>query len=404
MDQRDRLGLSKLTLEQLRRRRGVKWTHYPPDVIPAWVADMDFPLADPVRRAVIAAAERDDFGYGPYPEDVGFREMIATWAERTYGWHIDPNTVFVVPNAVRGLKVAVEALTAPGDGVVIQPPVYPPFFTVIEESGRKIVENPLVSRNGRYELDLEGLDEAMGRSRALMLCHPQNPTGRSFSRQELTAVAELAEKHDAAVISDEIHSPLTLRGATHTVFATLSDAVAQRTMTVTSAAKAWNFGGLQCGYVVAGTIEMAEKVGALGHVTLGGASSLGLEATRAALTEGQPWMDELVAYLSATRDLLPELLQQMPGVGYSPPEATYFAWLDCRALDLRPDPFTFFLEHAKVALSPGPTFGTQGEGFVRLNFATSRGILEEILRRMSKAIRSRPDIGPQGERHPASGR
>ncbi len=389
MNERDPLGLDRLTLDELRRRRGVKWTHYSADVIPAWVADMDFPLAEPIRRAVIAAAERDDFGYGPYPEDIGFREMIAGWAERTYGWHVDPQTVFVVSNAVRGLKVAVEVLTVPGDGVVIQPPVYPPFFTVIEESGRKIVENPLVSRNGRYELDLEGLDEALGSARALMLCNPQNPTGRSFSRQELIAIAQLAEKHDVGVISDEIHSPLTLPGATHTVFATLSDDAARRTMTVTSAAKAWNFGGLQCGYVVGGTLAMAEKIEALGHVTLGGASSLGLEATRAALTEGQPWMEQVVAYLAATRDLLPQLLQQLPGVGYTAPEATYFAWLDCRDLDLRPDPFTFFLEQAKVALSAGEKFGTQGEGFVRLNFATSRKILEAIVRRMSEALRTR---------------
>jgi cystathionine beta-lyase len=229
----------------------------------------------------------------------------------------------------------------------------------------------------------------MGRARALMLCHPQNPTGRSFSVEELKAIAELAEKHDVAVISDEIHSPLTLPGAAHTVFATLSDAAVRRTMTVTSAAKAWNFAGLQCAYIVGGTMEMAEKIEALGHLALGGASTLGLEATWAALTEGQPWLDEVIAYLAGTRDLLPELIQQLPGVGYRPPEATYFAWLDFRALDLRPDPFTFFLEEAKVALSAGGKFGTQGEGFLRLNLATSRSILEEVVRRMSKSITSR---------------
>jgi cysteine-S-conjugate beta-lyase len=384
------LHLDELNLEELHRRRSAKWRHYPDDVIPSWVAEMDFPVAEPVRRAVIAAAERDDFGYPSSIEHTGFGDVVAGWADRSYGWKVDPAHVSVMPDVVRALMVSLQVLTAPGDGVVIQPPVYPPFFTVIKETGRKLVENPLAFRNGRYEVDLEGLDAALAGAGALILCNPQNPTGRAFRRTELEAIAELAIRHDVAVISDEVHSPLTLPGAQHTVFATLGEEVEARTMTVTAASKAWNFGGLKCGFAVAGTAAMADKLSGLGHLAIGGASILGIEATVAAFTEGGPWMDEVVRYLDGNRRLLRELLSRhLPEIGYAMPEATYLAWLDCRKLDLQPDPQTFFLEQARVAFSAGPNFGTQGEGFVRFNYGTSRAIVTEIVERMAKAVRGR---------------
>lgn len=383
----DSPDLDNLDLEQLRARRSTKWSHYPGDVIPAWVAEMDFPLAEPVRRALSAAVERDDVGYPPRLEDVGFREVVAGWAEREYGWRFEPKWVFVVPDVVRGLELALEAFTAKGDGVVIHPPVYPPFFSVIRESSRTIVENPLALINGRYEIDFEGLDAALRGASALILCNPHNPTGRSFTREELLALADLAITHDVTVISDEVHSALTLPGATHTAFATLGPEVAARTITVTAASKAWNFGGLKCGIAVAGTAELAAKFEALGTLAMHGAGILGMEATEAAFTQGGAWMGEVVAYLDGSRLLLAELLAtHLPEIEYVMPEATYLAWLDCRALDLQPDPFTFFLEQARVAFSPGPTFGTQGEGFVRFNFATSRGMITEIVRRMAEAV------------------
>ncbi len=170
---------------------------------------MDFPLAEPVEEALQDAVGRHDLGYPPSSADVGFGDTVAAWAERSYGWRVDPESVVILPDVVRGLEVGLKALTDPGDGVVIQPPVYPPFFMVINHTGRRVVENPLVLRNGRFEVDLEGLDDALSRARTFILCNPHNPTGRSFSRGELEAMAELAVRHDVTVISDEVHSPLT---------------------------------------------------------------------------------------------------------------------------------------------------------------------------------------------------
>jgi len=381
--------LDGLSLDELRNQKSAKWTHYPADVIPAWVAEMDFPSAEPIRRAVSAAAQRSDFGYPPFTEDTGFARVVADWADRSYGWQVDPDSLIVVPDVVRGLQVAVQVLTEPGDGVVIQPPVYPPFFSVVKETGRTVVENPLVFREGRFEVDFAGLDRALAGAKAFILCNPHNPTGRAFTREELTRMADLAARHDVFVVADEVHSPLTLPGSSHTVFVTLGEEAASRTITVTAASKAWNFGGLKCGYAVGGSPELAARLHGLGYLAVGGASILGLAATEAAYTEGGPWMDEVVAYLDGNRRVLGELLKEhLPEIVYALPDATYLAWLDCRALNLHPDPYTFFLDRARVAFSPGPNFGTQGEGFVRFNFGTSRGIVGEIVERMAAAVKA----------------
>ncbi|CAN5870364.1 aminotransferase class I/II-fold pyridoxal phosphate-dependent enzyme [soil metagenome] len=381
-----------LKREDLHRRHSAKWRHYPGDVIAAWVAEMDFPVAEPVRRAVVAAAERSDFGYPASIEHTGFGQVVAGWMDRSYGWKVDPEAVLILPDVVRALQVGLLVSTEPGDGVVIQPPVYPPFFSVVRDNGRRLVENPMEFRSGRFEIDLEGLDAAMAEAKVFILCNPQNPTGRSFSREELEAMAELAIRHDVLVIADEVHSPLTLSGSIHTVFAMLGDEVAERTITVTAASKAWNFGGLKCGFAIAGSNAVTAKLKSLGHHATGGASILGIEATEAAFTEGAQWIDRVVRYLDGNRRLLADLLNEhLPEVVYAMPEATYLAWLDCRGLNLEPDPHTFFLEEAGVAFSAGPNFGTQGEGFIRFNFATSRAIVTEMVERMAAAVKRSPE-------------
>lgn len=375
-----------LHLDELGRRSSAKWSKYPPDVLPAWVAEMDFPLADPIRQRLHRAIDRDDLGYPPPAESSGLGEVVAEWAERRFGWQVDPSYVMAVPDVVKGIQIVLHALSEPGDGVVIQPPVYPPFFSLVPHAGRTVVENPLLRSAGRYEIDLEDLDRCLNHARVLLLCNPQNPTGRAFSREELEAVAELAERHDALVISDEIHAPLVLPGAEHVAFATLGEEVARRTVTVTAASKAWNFGGLKCGLVVAGSPNQAKELQSLPHVAVSGASILGIEATKAALAEGQPWMDEVVGYLDGNRHLLRELLEDRGlSIGYEPPESTYLGWLNCRPLGLD-DPFRFFLDRARVAFSNGRDFGSQGAGFVRFNFGTARSILEEMVQRMARAI------------------
>ena len=383
--------LERLDLARLRRRRGEKWGLYPPDVLPAWVAEMDFPLAAPIRRVLEDALEADDLGYpiNPRPQDLPtvFAERMA---ER-FGWRIDPHRVEVLTDVVQGIYVVLDRFAAPGEGVVVQTPVYPPFLHAVRDTGRRLVENPLVEGASRWEMDLDGLRAAAGpATRVLLLCHPQNPTGRVFERRELEALAELALRGGWVVVSDEIHADLVHPGARHVPFATLAPEVEARTITLTSATKAFNIPGLRCAVAHFGSAALRERFLSLPRHIRGGIGSLGLHATAAAWRASQPWLDAVRAQLAANRDFVADFVRTaLPGVGHRRPEATFLAWLDCRGLDLGPSPQRFFLERARVALSAGEAFGRPGQGFVRLNFGTSRALLGEILERMAKALRER---------------
>jgi cystathionine beta-lyase len=383
--------LERLDLARLRRRRGEKWQLYPPDVLPAWVAEMDFPLAAPIRRVLEDALEADDLGYpiNPRPQDLPtvFAERMAA----RFGWRVDPQRVEVLTDVVQGLYVALDRFAAPGEGVVVQTPVYPPFLHAVRETGRRLVESPLVAGAARFELDLDGLRAALDPdTRVLLLCHPQNPTGRVFGRRELEALAELVLRHQLVVVSDEIHADLAYPEQRHVPFAALGPEVEARTITLTSATKAFNIPGLRCALAHFGSAELQRRFLSLPRHVRGGIGSLGLAATAAAWRESQPWLDAVLARLDANRALVAEFVRTaLPGVGHRPPEASYLAWLDCRALGLGASPQRFFLERAKVALSAGEAFGRPGEGFVRLNFATPPALLGEILERMAKALRER---------------
>jgi cystathionine beta-lyase len=374
-----------LSLDALRGRRSAKWRTYPPDVLPAWVAEMDFPLAPPVREALATALLLDDTGY-PHPG--GLAEGFASFAAARWGWTVDPARVRLVPDVMIAVVETLRALTRPGDGVVINPPVYHPFFGAIRELGREIVEAPLAEGSGRWELDLDALERAFsGGARAYILCNPHNPTGRSLARAELEAVAELALRHDVAVVSDEIHAPLTLAGATHTPFASLGEEAARRGLTIAGATKAWNLAGMKAAVLVAGSAAMEEELTALPESLRFHAGHFGVLGTVAAFESGGPWLDELLAYLDGNRRWLAELLAaRLPEVRYFPAEASYLAWLDCRALGLGDDPAEAFLERGRVALSAGPHFGTQGRGFARLNIGTSAALVEEAVERMAAAV------------------
>jgi cystathionine beta-lyase len=374
-----------VSLGALRRRRSAKWQTYPPDVLPAWVAEMDFPLAPPVRDALQAALDDDDCGY-PFPG--GLAESFAPFAAERWGWTVDPARVRLVPDVMIAVVETLRVLTAPGDGVVINPPVYRPFFGAIDELGRELVEAPMAEGAGRWELDLDALEAAFaGGARTYLLCNPHNPTGRSLARAELEAVAELALRHDVAVVSDEIHAPLTLAGATHTPFASLGEDAARRGLTITGATKAWNLAGMKCAVVVAGSAAMEQELAALPESLRFHAGHFGVLGTSAAFESGGPWLDELLAYLDGNRRLLAELLaERLPEVGYVPAEAGYLAWLDCRALGLGDDPAEAFLGRGRVALSPGPHFGTQGRGFARLNLGTSAALVAEAVERIAATV------------------
>jgi cystathionine beta-lyase len=372
--------LTELSLERLRRRRSAKWGRYPDDVLPAWVAEMDFPLSEPVKRALLAAVELDDCGYA-HPEGLG--EAFAAFVGGRHGWAVDPAAVSPSSDVVGALIAVLGEVTRPGDRVVVNTPVYHPFFAVVGEVRCEPAEVPLVDG----ELDVEGIErEFAAGAAALILCNPHNPTGGVPSREQLAAIAAAAERHGAWVLADEIHAPLTLPDSEHVPFLGVSEAAAARGIAFWSASKAFNLAGLGCAEIVTASAEAAAVVGRLPAAATH-CGHLGAVASIAAFREGGHWLDEVVEVLDHNRRLLADLLAaQLPEVGYEPPCAGYLAWLDLRALGLGPDPSEPILERGRLALSSGPRFGPQGVGFARLNLGTSPALVEEAVSRIARAV------------------
>ena len=366
-----------LTLEQLRRRRSVKWRTYEPDVLPAWVAELDVPLADPVRATLRQALDDDDTGYAA---PAGLGRSFAGFALRRWGWTVDPDRCWPVADVMVGVGEALSALTPPGAGVVICPPVYHPFSSVLPERERVAVEVPLVDGG----LDLAGIDRALAAgARAVLLCNPHNPTGRVWSADELEALDGVVRGHDAVVVSDEIHGPLTLPGAAFTPYLA---GPPRRAVAVVSATKAFNLAGLKAALVVAGDDAVQQRLAQLPPEVASRAGHLGVLASAAAYEQGDAWLDALLAHLARNRDRLGDLLaEHLPQVSWTPPQASYLAWLDCRALAERPA--GLFLERGRVALVEGTEYGAeQGAGWARLNFGTTGDVLAEAVRRMALAV------------------
>ena len=374
-----------ITLDELRGRRSAKWSHYPADVLPAWVAEMDYPLAAPIARALRDAVDRHDCGYA-YPGDLA--PVFAGWAQTSYGWALDPADARLVPDVMTAIGELVLRATAPGDAIVVDPPVYAPFAGTVRREGRTLVDVPLATEDGRPCLDLDALGRAYAAgARMHLLCSPQNPTGIVHRRASLAALADLAERHGVIVIADEIHAPLALPGAVHTPFLTVSEAAARCGLALVSASKAWNLAGLKTALLIASSPTTRAIAGRLGAELAYHAGILGVIGARAAFLEGEPWLRATHAILDRNRALLAELLAaHLPDIRYRPPEAGYLAWLDCRGLGLRRDPGAVFLARGRVALSPGPSFGHGGDGHARLNIATTRTLLEEAVRRMTVAV------------------
>ncbi|HWB22843.1 MAG TPA: PatB family C-S lyase [Gaiellaceae bacterium] len=380
-----RAGFDDLSLDELRARRSQKWRMYPDDVLPAWVAEMDFALAPPVAAALHEAIDLGDCGYahpGALPE------AFARFAAARFNWSVEPEHVTVAPDVVMGIVEVLKAVTEPGAGVVISPPVYPPFFSTIERFERKVVEAPLAEGPNGWELDLDALERAFASgARAYLLCNPHNPIGQVFTRDKLEAIAALAERYDIVVVSDEIHAPMTMPGATHIPVPSLGADAAARSVVITSTSKAWNTAGLKCAVIVAGSAQMQGRLESMPTHLVVESGHLGVLAAVAAFDSGVEWLDELVDYLDGNRRLLGELLEsQLPGVGYVPPQAGFLTWLDCRSLGLGDDPAEVFLERGRVALTSGLGFGAEGAGWARLNIGTSRELLTEAVSRMAAAL------------------
>jgi len=379
-------AFEELSLAKLRGRESAKWTVYPPDVLPAWVAEMDFPLAEPIKQRLRRAIDTDDCGYA---NPTALPEAFAAFAKSRFGWTVDPARVRTAPEVMVAVAEILRVVTKPGDGVVINPPVYPPFAATITEVGRRVVDSPLAHvSGGGWDLDLDSLEQSFkGGARAYLLCNPHNPTGRVFSAQQLKQIAELAKRYGVTVIADEIHSPLTLPGATHVPFVSVSESFGTNAVTLTSASKAWNLAGLKCAVIVSGSSATKKMLDALPVELTERTGHLGAMANVAAFREGASWLDGLLRHLDRNRALMTELLgMYLPAVRYIPPQAGYLAWLDCSALGLGDDPAKVFLTKGRVALMRGIDFGRQGACFCRVNMGTSGEILSEVVGRMGKAV------------------
>ena len=378
--------LGDCSLGTLRGRTSEKWRTHPPDVLPAFVAEMDFDVAEPIKDSVRAALAAGDLGY-PARSELG--EAFAEFASQRFGgWSPKPEFVFGIPDVMAGVGEVIRAITEPGAAVVINPPVYPPFFFWLGLTGRRVAEAPLAAAtDGSYDLDLGAIDAALAQPGvgAYLLCNPHNPVGRVWSREQLTAVAEMCDRRGVPVVVDEIHAPLVLPGSTHVPFHSLDHPAARRAVIFSSVSKGWNIPGLKCGIVVAGQQATAALIAERWEALL--PSHLGVHASIAALRNARPWLDAAVAQIDANARLLTGLLaEHLPAARYREPQASFLAWIDCRDLRLGDDPAAAFLARGRVALSSGPDFGRQGRGFARLNIGTSPELISEAVRRMAAAL------------------
>lgn len=362
-------------------------------VIPLWVADMDFAAPAAVSQALSRRAAHPVYGYTVYPD--GLYESLADWLKQRHDWKIHRDWVMMCPGVVPSLHASVMAFTEPGARVVVQPPVYFPFFSAVTSTGRQLVHNPLRLGNSRYGIDYDHLEQCAEGARLLLLCSPHNPVGRVWSRQELERILQIAERHDLTIFSDEIHADLTYPGNQHHVLSMLAEAAGNRVNVVTAVApsKTFNIPGLNLSVLVVPDPESRKKLtGVFDMMHVSASNPFSIVAFEAAYREGEAWLDELLVYLQKTRDFVAGYLSaHLPEIRFIEPEGTYLLWLDCRALmtasgmddvQLR----HFFVHEAGVGMSPGTLFGEAGSGFMRMNIGAPRHIIEAALENIRKAL------------------
>ncbi|GGJ64212.1 MalY/PatB family protein [Deinococcus aquiradiocola] len=381
-----------LTPDELRHRDSSKWQKYPADVLPLWVADMDYAVSPFITAALQDRLTRG-LGYFQLQDEP---QMAALLRARLAGQGVTDlpdGGVRSLPGVVPGLYAAVLGLTAPGDDVISMTPIYPPFMSAVRDHGRNLRAAPLAQTTAGWTIDWGALEAAVTpQTRLFMLCHPHNPTGRVWTRAELERLADFVLRHDLLVVTDELHADLTYPvdgvQVPHTAFVSVNAALRERTVTLTGPCKAYNTAGLGIGAAVSHATPLLDRMGRATAGVLGHASALSMTMWEAALEGGRPWLDAVLAQLLQNRDLLTaRLAAELPWVGYHAPEATYLAWLDFRAHPRHADIHAFLLSEARVALNDGPTFAPDAQGFVRLNFATSPAILNDAIDRIVAACR-----------------
>jgi cystathionine beta-lyase len=376
--------------DQVFERQGTgstKWSRYPAEVLPMWVADMDFAAPPMVIDALHKRLEHPMLGYSVAQDSLRAAIVADLWSK--YGWRVEPQQILFLPGVEPGFNMALHALVEPQQNVVVQVPNYPPLRHAPGHWNLNKVELPFTPLDGEFHTPLAALREALQGGGALLLSNPHNPLGKVFGRDELKAVADICIEQDAWIISDEIHAELCFDGRVHIPTASLGAEIAERTITLMSASKAYNIAGLKTSFAIIQNARLRERVNGARAGMVDSVNALGLEATRAAYSEAGPWLEALKAYLQANRDYLVDAVKnRLPGVTMTVPQGTYLAWLDCSGLGLD-DPQGFFLKEARVGLSTGVDFGDDAGQFVRLNFGCPRALLEEGLARMERSLKAR---------------
>lgn len=377
-----------------RRADSIKWRAYGPDVLPLWVADMDFTAPEPVIHALHERVEHGIFGYPDdsdnSPTDLpSLRQLIVERMARLYHWQITPEDVVLTPGVVVGFHIACYALAGMEAGVLIQTPVYPPILHAAQTTGCIYQETELSRQaDGSYSVDWQSFEENITpQTRIFLLCNPHNPVGKVFQRQELERMAEICLRHKIAICSDEIHCDLVYPGHPHTPIASLAPEIARNSITLMAPSKTFNIAGLQCSIAIIPDPDLRKSYAQARKGLAPWVNLLGVTAARAAYQHGQEWLDQLLVYLKGNRDFICHYVQQeLPHIQMGLPEGTYLAWLDCRHTGIEGNPYQFFLEKAHLAFNDGATFGKGGEGFIRLNFGCPRSILEQALERIKNAL------------------
>lgn len=372
-----------------RSTESVKWNAYDHDALPMWVADMDFRSPEPVIRALEERVSHGVFGYAKDPVDLP--RLLVERLERLYGWDVTPEQIVFVPGVVVGFNLAAHAVAGPGAGVLMQVPVYHPFFGVQHNVGTIQQEVELVRQlDGSYEIDWDAFEAAITKeTKMFLLCNPHNPVGRVFRLDELERMAEICLRHGVTICSDEIHCDFVYDNRQHIPIASLDPEIAKNSITLMAPSKTFNIAGLECSFAVIPDAELRDQYCGARAGICPPPNFLGILAATVAYREGQPWLDEMRSYLQGNRDALADYVnRELPGVSIYKPEGTYLAWLDCREAGIPGKPGKFFLDRAGVAMNEGAMFGSGGAGFVRFNFGTPRPLIMEALERMKKALGS----------------
>ena len=386
------IDITAPSLAELSTHHSEKWRAFAPDVIPLPVAEMDFPVAAPIRELLHSMVEHSDLGYlGAIPE---LGNSFASFADSRWNWTVDPAHVRVATDVGVGVVEILRVFTNPGDGVLISSPVYQNFYTWINETKVKCIDVPFIHQQSgdvslAWSIDWKGIEEAYSSGiKVHLLCSPHNPIGRVYTKEELSKFVALSVKYNVIIISDEIHSPLEYSEHPFVPILTLGEDAQSHSVVVTAASKGWNIAGLKCAIIVSGSEAMHEKLNALPPALHYRASLLGAFATAVAFDKCAPWLDTVINQLDHNRNLISKLLaEHLPEVIYNPPQHSYLAWFDLSALNLGDEPTAVILDKTKVALNAGHIYGAQWGQFARMNFATSPEIITQAITQMARGIR-----------------